>query len=536
MPSRAFAARIWLTRYRRERAPRKLAFLGSRIADQMGDRGDTRGTDGALAGRRHMGDLHRRVGCDRLTDWAVAMAAISLLVLGGTPIAAALSPRLQQRAFVLEGGHHWNALLRLMQTALRRDSRDGDAWFYAGTAEQYLGHPLAAQMDLKKAERYAPQALRPMLQTMRAQMQRPPIASHAATGVPPVSSASIQAMTRFVRTHWRTDAVAVLATVQRVAGSYSDSIDFISPSDGQGVILAHSGHTPYLIPVRAPNWGTNPLPARFASLAHAIALARRAGRSGKLERASLWWDSRRAQAGSLVWDLAFGAMSVPARIVADASVPEVVPEHAVNTVRTRSNDKRILKGSGMSVQQITSILNARHPGQVQTRVVFGAKVARQMHQMEKTLAEAQRTPSVRAQLDTTYRRQLQHKGRAGDVSAEISLAVAYLSLDEMPKAFYWTRLAAEHSNRSAENNLGLFYEQGIGVVKNAGKACLWWQRAATADVAAAQLSLGTRCYGPGVGTRSDPALARYWLRRAEQHGGTVAREARQALDRLSSGG
>ena len=46
------------------------------------------------------------------------------------------------------------------------------------------------------------------------------------------------------------------------------------------------------------------------------------------------------------------------------------------------------------------------------------------------------------------------------------------------QAVYWTRRAAEHSDRDAQFNLAWFYEEGIGVPKDAAKARIWYARAA----------------------------------------------------------
>ncbi len=50
---------------------------------------------------------------------------------------------------------------------------------------------------------------------------------------------------------------------------------------------------------------------------------------------------------------------------------------------------------------------------------------------------------------------------------------------DLEKSFYWTRRAAEHGDRDAQNNLAeLFYTQGAVVEKDMEKAEEWYQRAA----------------------------------------------------------
>ena len=50
---------------------------------------------------------------------------------------------------------------------------------------------------------------------------------------------------------------------------------------------------------------------------------------------------------------------------------------------------------------------------------------------------------------------------------------------DVEKAFFWTRRAAEHSDRDAQYNLAdLFYAEGIGTDKNPEQSAHWYRQAA----------------------------------------------------------
>jgi len=65
---------------------------------------------------------------------------------------------------------------------------------------------------------------------------------------------------------------------------------------------------------------------------------------------------------------------------------------------------------------------------------------------------------------------------------------------------------AENGQSKAMLNLGLLYEQGLGVARNFTKALEWYQKAANAGVGEAHMRVGV-CYEIGVGTAADMGKA-----------------------------
>jgi TPR repeat protein len=90
-----------------------------------------------------------------------------------------------------------------------------------------------------------------------------------------------------------------------------------------------------------------------------------------------------------------------------------------------------------------------------------------------------------------------------------------------PKAaVHWYKKAATAEYDEAIYNLALCYSRGDGIRKNERKAFDLNQRAAMGHVWAS-CNLGTM-YAEGVGTKTDPALAVKWWRKAAQKGDAKA--------------
>jgi hypothetical protein len=80
----------------------------------------------------------------------------------------------------------------------------------------------------------------------------------------------------------------------------------------------------------------------------------------------------------------------------------------------------------------------------------------------------------------------------------------------------WQPLA-ESGNRDAQFNLGLLYENGLGVAKDGAQAAHWFRRAAEQDDRSAQAYLG-EMYAQGLGVARDDIEALSWYKRAAERG------------------
>lgn len=111
--------------------------------------------------------------------------------------------------------------------------------------------------------------------------------------------------------------------------------------------------------------------------------------------------------------------------------------------------------------------------------------------------------------------------KAGDVHAQLKLAEAYRdgkggyrqSYQEAKDLFF---LAAQQGDSTAQYNIGLFYEEGRGFVKDSSKAT-WYDKAAHNGLATAQSNLGI-LYINGDGVEKNNALPIQWLFTAAKQG------------------
>lgn len=97
---------------------------------------------------------------------------------------------------------------------------------------------------------------------------------------------------------------------------------------------------------------------------------------------------------------------------------------------------------------------------------------------------------------------------------------AYLRGD-FPTALRTWRPLAKSGNVKAQFNVGLMYENGMGVPKDDAEAVKWYRRAAEQGLAEAQTNLGSM-YETGKGVPQDDAEAVKWHRRAAEQGYAMA--------------
>ena len=95
-----------------------------------------------------------------------------------------------------------------------------------------------------------------------------------------------------------------------------------------------------------------------------------------------------------------------------------------------------------------------------------------------------------------------------------------------------SRRAADQGDARAQNNLGVMYATGQGVLQDAGEAVKWFRRAADQGDARAQNNLGVM-YANGQGVARDFVAASNWLALAEAQGYA---EAHRRRDRLVEAG
>lgn len=117
------------------------------------------------------------------------------------------------------------------------------------------------------------------------------------------------------------------------------------------------------------------------------------------------------------------------------------------------------------------------------------------------------------------------EARSGTVSAQRNLGVMYdrgVGVERDPaKAAEWLRRAAEAGNRDAAYQLGAMYESGRGVKQDGTQAVSWYRKAALLGDREAQVKVG-KAYEEGKGVASDMGEALTWYRKAAGQGDTWA--------------
>ncbi len=95
------------------------------------------------------------------------------------------------------------------------------------------------------------------------------------------------------------------------------------------------------------------------------------------------------------------------------------------------------------------------------------------------------------------------------------------NMEQARRAADWMRKAAGMGDATAQYNLGVFYQNGIGVRKDEAEAVRWFRKAADNGDGSGQLALG-RCYLAGKGVAQDYGEARRWLTAALESGEDAA--------------
>ena len=115
--------------------------------------------------------------------------------------------------------------------------------------------------------------------------------------------------------------------------------------------------------------------------------------------------------------------------------------------------------------------------------------------------------------------------KKGDIKAQNEVGYYYqngigVSKDDA-EAVRWYRLAAEQGLALAQDNLGWMYQNGLGIEQNYTEAVNWYRKAADQGHANAQNNMGWM-YQNGLGVTQDETEAVRWYRLAAEQGNTYA--------------
>ncbi|MDC0296786.1 sel1 repeat family protein [bacterium] len=114
------------------------------------------------------------------------------------------------------------------------------------------------------------------------------------------------------------------------------------------------------------------------------------------------------------------------------------------------------------------------------------------------------------------------KGKVNpEAVALFDAGIAAYQASNLPLAHEKFLAASRKGHADSQFNLGLMYEQGIGVGKNEKEAVVWYGKSAMQGNSAAQFNLGV-LYENGRGTKVDFAKANAWYRKASVQGDPLA--------------
>ena len=106
-------------------------------------------------------------------------------------------------------------------------------------------------------------------------------------------------------------------------------------------------------------------------------------------------------------------------------------------------------------------------------------------------------------------------------NANFEAGIAAIEVNNMPLAYNSFLAAAKEGHIDSQFNVGVMYEQGIGIAKNDKEALFWYEKAAAQGSSAAQYNLGV-LYENGRGTAVEFAKANAMYRKASVQGDALA--------------
>ena len=117
----------------------------------------------------------------------------------------------------------------------------------------------------------------------------------------------------------------------------------------------------------------------------------------------------------------------------------------------------------------------------------------------------------------------QRQAKAGSAVAQAEMGLRYQTGEgvsqNVEKALYWFRKAAEQGNPTGLEEVGTAYYRGDGVARNNQKAIEWWKQAAEKDKSSAMWWLGYIYSRENDGVTIDKEEACNWFKRSAELGG-----------------
>lgn len=128
---------------------------------------------------------------------------------------------------------------------------------------------------------------------------------------------------------------------------------------------------------------------------------------------------------------------------------------------------------------------------------------------------------------------IQQQAMAGNAEAELELGAFYNEgkgvIKNQTKAAEWYKKAAQHGNMEAAYFYGVALLKGVGILQNYKEAIFWLEKSARSGYSQAQYELGT-IYRNKTGVEANPKRAYLWFSLAAAQGYAAAATARDTLE------
>jgi uncharacterized protein len=156
--------------------------------------------------------------------------------------------------------------------------------------------------------------------------------------------------------------------------------------------------------------------------------------------------------------------------------------------------------------------DAKQQGKLAEQQRVTAEEQRTLAEQQKITAEEQRTLAEQQKKTAEEQRQQADEILVRAENIIINLG-DQMDVKTQQEAFALLAAGATHGETTAIYDLGVFYQNGIGVPQDYAKAREWYEKAAANDYAAAMSNLGA-LYEHGQGVPQDYAKAREWYEKA----------------------
>lgn len=152
-----------------------------------------------------------------------------------------------------------------------------------------------------------------------------------------------------------------------------------------------------------------------------------------------------------------------------------------------------------TIDEIKHLVKVYKDPVIQKLIEQNSKIIAEIYDAENDLIK-KNSPKLQQEFLGLLQDYWEKQAKLGVVEMQYQLGHYYVEeAKDATKGFYWIEQAAENGNIWAMNDLGIFYNRGIGTTKNPKEAVKWYTQAAEAGDETAMFNLGLEYfYGSAV--------------------------------------